>query len=203
MQDMHLSSNFKTFLRSESDRKKYNQIYRRRFDVKRLRRHHKKAAIKQQLYEDALARKTGADYGAGIRFESKINTLELTNLSDAGVITEDCDDSSAAKKATTATSTYSSSAADATTQKRCPRCHSTTHLRSSSGQCPVGNASKTAIKAAIARGETKEVAKKAEGEAAKELQARLQVALNRVQVLVLVPGNVPPGTSSTCTSTDI
>ena len=201
MQDMHLSSNFKTFLRSESDRKKYNQIYRRRFDVKRLRRHHKKAAIKQQLYEDALARKTGADYGAGIRFESKINTLELTNLSDAGVITEDCDDSSAAKKATTATSTYSSSAADATTQKRCPRCHSTTHLRSSSGQCPVGNASKTAIKAAIARGETKEVAKKAGGEAAKELQARLQVASNRVQVLV--PGNVPPGTSSTCTSTDI
>ena len=56
------------------------------------------------------------------------------------------------------------------------------------------------MKAAIARGETKEVAKKAGGEAAKELQARLQVASNRVQVLV--PGNVPLVTSSTCTSHD-
>ena len=50
--------------------------YYQRYNVKRLRDFHKKAMIKQQIYDKIIARQSGMEYSPGILFETSIINME-------------------------------------------------------------------------------------------------------------------------------
>ena len=56
------------FLQAETLNAENKKLYYQQYDVKRLRAFHKQAMIKQQLYDNMLARLSGMDYSAWILF---------------------------------------------------------------------------------------------------------------------------------------
>ena len=70
------SSTFKQFLQAETLNAKKNKSYYQRYDVKRMRAFHKHAMIKQQIYDNMLARRSGMDYSQGIQFQTSIFNME-------------------------------------------------------------------------------------------------------------------------------
>ena len=67
---------FEQFLQAETLDAKKNNSYYQRYDVKRLRAFHKQEMIKQQIYDNMLARRSGVDYNQGIQFETSIINME-------------------------------------------------------------------------------------------------------------------------------
>ena len=57
---------------SRIDKKSYYQQY----GVKQLRAFHKQAMIKQQIYENMLARQSGMDYSPEIQFQKSLINME-------------------------------------------------------------------------------------------------------------------------------
>ena len=70
------SSTFEQFLQAEILNAKKNKSYYQRYDVKQLRAFHKQAIIKQQIYENILARLSGMDYSQGIKFQTILVNME-------------------------------------------------------------------------------------------------------------------------------
>ena len=66
LMEIQTSSMFEQFLQSETLNAKKNKSYYQRYDVRRLRAFHKQAMIKQQIYNNMLARRSGIDYSQGI-----------------------------------------------------------------------------------------------------------------------------------------
>ena len=64
------------FLQAETLNVEKKKSYYQRYDVKRLRAFHKQTMIKQQLYDNMLARRSGMDYSAGILFQTSIINME-------------------------------------------------------------------------------------------------------------------------------
>ena len=64
------------FLQEETLNAENNKSYYQRYDVKQLRAFHKQAMIKQQIYDNMLARRSEMDYSQGIQFETNIINME-------------------------------------------------------------------------------------------------------------------------------
>ena len=62
---------FEQLLQAETLNAKKNKSYYQQYDVKRLRAFHKQAMIKQQIYDNMLARQSGMYYSQGIQFQKK------------------------------------------------------------------------------------------------------------------------------------
>ena len=75
---MHIQkiSTFEQFLQAETLNTKKNKSYYQRYDVKRLRAIHKQAMIKQQIYNNMLARRSGVYYSQGIQFQTSLVNME-------------------------------------------------------------------------------------------------------------------------------
>ena len=108
LMEIQTSSTFEQFLQAETLNAKKNKSYYQQYDVKRLIAFHKQAMIKQQIYDNMLARRSGMDYSQGIQFQTS-----LTNMEEAKGLTIN------------------------NQQKKC-KCGSVKHLRISSKDCPVG-----------------------------------------------------------------
>ena len=61
-------STFKQFLPAGILNDEKNKSYYQQYDVKIMLAFHKQAMIKQQIYENILARRSGMDYSPGINF---------------------------------------------------------------------------------------------------------------------------------------
>ena len=68
LMEIQTSSTFKQFLQKETLDAKKNKSYYQRYDVNRLRAFHKQEMIKQQIYDNMLARQSVMDYIQGIHF---------------------------------------------------------------------------------------------------------------------------------------
>ena len=113
------SSTFEQFFQAETLNARKNKSYYQRYDVKPLRAVHKQAMIKQQIYDNMLARRSGMDYSQGIQFQTS-----LVNMEEAKRLTIN------------------------NQQKQC-KCGSVKHLRISHKDCPVGLAIRKAKKIGI------------------------------------------------------
>ena len=70
--EIQTNQTFEQFFQAETLNADKNKSYYQKYDVKRLRAFHKQANIKQQIYENMLARKIGVDYSPGIQFETSL-----------------------------------------------------------------------------------------------------------------------------------
>ena len=80
--EIQTTSTFEQFLQAETLNAEKNKSYYQRYNVKRLKAFHKQAMIKQQIYDNILARQSGMDYSQGIQFETS-----LINMEDAQELT--------------------------------------------------------------------------------------------------------------------
>ena len=131
-------STFENFLQAETLNARKNTAYYQRYDVKRLRAFHKQAMIKQQIYDNMFARRSGMDYSQGIQFQTS-----LVNMEEANLLTIN-------------------------NQKKQCKCGSIKHLRISSKDCPLGLAIRKAKKSALETAPSKLEAKKAEEDSSAE-----------------------------------
>ena len=76
LMEIQTTQTFKQFLQAETLNAEKNKSYYQRYDVKRLRAFHKQAMMKQQIYENMLARQSGMDYIPGIQFQTSIINME-------------------------------------------------------------------------------------------------------------------------------
>ena len=74
--EIQTSSTFKQFLKAETLNAKKKKSYYQRYDVKRLRAFHTHAMIKQQIYDNMIARRSGMDYSQGIHFQTSLVNME-------------------------------------------------------------------------------------------------------------------------------
>ena len=70
------SSKFEQFLQAETLNAKKNKSYYQWYGVKRLRAFHKQAMIKQQIYDNMIARRSVMDYSQGIQFQTSLVNME-------------------------------------------------------------------------------------------------------------------------------
>ena len=136
--EIQTSSTFENFLQAETLNAKKNKSYYQRYNVKRLRAVHKQAIIKQQIYDNMLARRSGMDYSQGIQFQTS-----LVNMEEAKGLT-------------------------ISNQQNQWKCGSIKHLRISSKDCPLGLAIRKDKKMALETAPSKLEAKKAAEDAAVE-----------------------------------
>ena len=81
LMEIKTTQTFKHFSQAETLNAEKNKSHYQRYDVKRLRAFHKQAMIKQQIYDNMLARLSGMEYSPGIQFETSIiNTEEAKEL---------------------------------------------------------------------------------------------------------------------------
>ena len=81
LMEIQTSLTFEQFLQAETLNAKKNKSYYQRYDVKQLRAFHNQAIIKQQIYNNMLAMRSGMDYSQGIKFQtSLVNTEEAKEL---------------------------------------------------------------------------------------------------------------------------
>ena len=74
--EIQTTQTFKQFLQSETLNTENNKSYYQLYDVKRLRAFHKQAMIKQQIYDNMLARRSGMEFSPGIQFQTSIINVE-------------------------------------------------------------------------------------------------------------------------------
>ena len=71
-----ITPTFENFLQSSTINAGKNKSYYQLCGGKRLRALHKQAMIKQQIYDNMLARRSGMEYSPGIQFETSIINME-------------------------------------------------------------------------------------------------------------------------------
>ena len=125
--EIKTTQSFKQFLQSETLNTEKNKSYYQQYDVKQLRAFHKKAMMKQPIFEIMLARQSGMGYSQGIQSQTIIIKMEE------------------AKELTMSNQTENKQ------QKRC-RCGSINKLRVTSKDFPVGLAIRKAKKLALGMG---------------------------------------------------
>ena len=76
LMEIQTTSTFEQFLQTETLNAERNNSYYQRYYVKQLRAFHKKTMIKQQIYDNMLARRSGMDYSQGIQFQTSIIKME-------------------------------------------------------------------------------------------------------------------------------
>ena len=76
LMEIQTTKTFEQFLRAETLNNDKNKSYYQRYYVKRLRAFHKQAMMKQQIYDNMLARRSGMDYSPGIQFQTSLINME-------------------------------------------------------------------------------------------------------------------------------
>ena len=76
LMEIQTTSTYKQLLQVETLNAEKKSSYYQRYDVKQLRASHKQAIIKQQIYNNMLARRSGMDYSQGVHFEKSIINME-------------------------------------------------------------------------------------------------------------------------------
>ena len=76
LKEIQTTQTFKHFLQAKIPNAEKNQSYYQQYDVKRLRAFHKQAMMKQQIYENMLARRSGVDYSPGIQCQPSLMNME-------------------------------------------------------------------------------------------------------------------------------
>ena len=76
LMELNMIPTFKQLLQSEIDNAKKNRSYYKQYDVKIMRAFYKKAMTKHKIYENILARRSGMDYSAGMRFKKSISNMD-------------------------------------------------------------------------------------------------------------------------------
>ena len=125
--EIQITQTFKHLLQAETLNADKNKSYYQQYDVKRLRAFHKQEMMKQQIYENMLARRSGMDFSPGMQFQSCLIHTEET------------------KELTMSNKTENKQ------QKRC-HCGSIKHWRVSSKYFPVGLAIIKAKQVALGKG---------------------------------------------------
>ena len=74
--DIKITPTLTDFLQAETLYSEKKKSYYQPYDVKQLRAFHKQAMIKQQLYDNMLARRSGMDYSAGVMFQTSIINMK-------------------------------------------------------------------------------------------------------------------------------
>ena len=74
--DIKTTPTLTDFLQAETLNAKKKNSYYQRYNVKRTRAFHKQEIIKQQLYDNMLARRSGMDYSAWILLQTSIINME-------------------------------------------------------------------------------------------------------------------------------
>ena len=64
--EIQTTQTFKQFLQAETLNAEKKNSYYQRYNVKQLRSFHKQAMMKQNIYENMLASKSGMNYSPGI-----------------------------------------------------------------------------------------------------------------------------------------
>ena len=76
LMEIRTTQTFENFLQAETLNDNKNKSYYQRYDVKQLKAFHKQAMMKQQIYENMLAGRSGMDYSTGIKFQTIIINME-------------------------------------------------------------------------------------------------------------------------------
>ena len=76
LMEIQTSSMFEQFLQAETLNAKKNKSCYQRYDVKRLRAFHKQEMIKEQIYNNMLAKRSGIYYSPGIQFKTGLINME-------------------------------------------------------------------------------------------------------------------------------
>ena len=76
LMEIQTTQTFKQFFQAETLDVKKNNSYYQRYDVEKVRALIKQETMKQQIYENMLARKNGMDYIPGIQFQTSIINME-------------------------------------------------------------------------------------------------------------------------------
>ena len=76
LMEIKTTPNLTDFLQAETLYAKKKKPYYQRYNAKRLRAFHKQAMIKQQVYDNMLARRSGMDYSARIMFQTSIINMK-------------------------------------------------------------------------------------------------------------------------------
>ena len=76
LMDIKKTQTFEQFLQAETLNVNNNKSYYQRYGVKRLIAFHKQAMMKQQIYENMIARQSGMDYSPGIQFQTSLINME-------------------------------------------------------------------------------------------------------------------------------
>ena len=74
--EIQTTQTFKQLLQAKTFNAKKNKSYYQQYYVKWLRDFHKQAMMKQQIYENVLARLSGMDYSPGIQLKIIIINTE-------------------------------------------------------------------------------------------------------------------------------
>ena len=74
--DIKTTPTLTDFLQAETLNAEKKKSYYQWYDVKRLRAFNKQAMIKQQVYDNMLARRSGMEYSTGILFQTSIINME-------------------------------------------------------------------------------------------------------------------------------
>ena len=85
LMQIQTSSTFEQFLQAETLNAKKNKSYYQRYDVKWLRDSHKQAMIKQQIYDNMLASRSGVDLH--ISFKDCFVGLAITKAKNSALET--------------------------------------------------------------------------------------------------------------------
>ena len=72
LMEIQTTQTFKHFLQAESLNAEKNKSYYQLYDLKQQRAFRKQAMMKQQIYENMLARRIGMDYSPGIQFQTSL-----------------------------------------------------------------------------------------------------------------------------------
>ena len=76
LMEIRTTSNFEQFLQAETLNADNNKSYYQRYNVKQLRAFHKQAMIKQQIYNNMLAKRSRMEHSQGIQFETSIINMK-------------------------------------------------------------------------------------------------------------------------------
>ena len=76
LMEIQITQTFKHLLQAETHNAEKNKSYYQQCDVKRLRDFHKQVIIKQQIYDNMLARRSGMDYSPGIHLKTSLIKME-------------------------------------------------------------------------------------------------------------------------------
>ena len=147
LMEIQITQTFKQFLQSKSLNSEKKKSYYQRYDVKRPRAFHKQAMMKQTIYDNMLARRTGMDYSPGIQFQTSLINMEEAKELTMNIQTE--------KK-----------------QQNWHRCGSIKHLQVPSMDFLVGLAIRKAKKLALGMGISHSKAKKEAEDATAEEESK-------------------------------
>ena len=76
LMEIQTTQTFKQLLQAETLNADENKSYYQRYNAKRLRAFHRQAMIKQQIYDNILARRNRMDYSPGTQFETSLINME-------------------------------------------------------------------------------------------------------------------------------